>query len=64
MDDLETIIVLIFSACVFGGISSLIARTLKFNKHNWFFLGVVLGPIALLALVSLPESWLIREADD
>ena len=64
MNDLEATMMIVVMALVFGGISALIASALKLSTRFWFFLGIVLGPIALLALVYLPESWLMIQSDD
>ena len=43
-------------ACVFGGFTAYVAQEKAYDSMPWLFLGILFGPLALLAAVGLPDK--------
>ena len=56
-----TIFGLLIAALLCGGVSAAIASVKALKPKLWFFWGVVGGPLAILALLLLPKSWLSND---
>ena len=48
--------IILIVACVFGGFTAYVAQEKAYDSMPWLFMGMLFGPLALLAAVGLPDK--------